>query len=316
MSNFNNCIDVSVVIGVYNAENVIADTLQSVLTQTGPLFELIVVDDGSTDNTASIIESVLSGQPSTTFLQNKRNQGLTRSLIWACELAKGKYIARIDAGDIYLPGRLAAQSKILDTQEAVGLVSCGTRFISENGEFLYSVQQTSEQLTKGLETLNPKQIRGPSHHGSVMFRSKVYEAVGGYRPDFSVAQDLDLWMRISEKSDVVAVRDIYYESTLQPSSISFRNRNRQLETTKIIVEGAKCRRSGLREPDYRRINSKNLANNSRNSRLACSKYNYFVGACLTSSNAERASDYLRLAWLNSPANLKYAVRYLWTRLAR
>src|SRR5882672_1702517 len=99
---------VSVVTSTYNGASYLENSLQSVLDQTGVQFELIVVDDGSTDGSAEILAR-LAGKDSRLRLLRQKNQGLTRALIRGCAEARGTYIARHDSDDLSLPGRLEKQ---------------------------------------------------------------------------------------------------------------------------------------------------------------------------------------------------------------
>ena len=79
------------------------------------------------------------------------------------------------------------------------MTSCGTRFVGPDGEVLYEIRQAGDELHRGLQHVDIDRVIGPSsHHTSVMFRRRSFEKVGGYRAQFRVAQDLDLWMRLSE----------------------------------------------------------------------------------------------------------------------
>ncbi len=307
--------EISVVLAAYNGAEIITPTLQSVLEQDGPSFELIVIDDGSGDHTATAIKAAITGAGVVTLLRNESNQGLTKSLIQGCAHASGKYIARIDAGDRYLPGRLARQYELIERNPSVGLVSCGTRFASANGEFLYGVSQQPGELAQGLACCELDRVRGPTHHGSTMFRRDLYETVGGYRDVFRVAQDLDLWMRFYEKSEVLAMPEILYEARIYPNSISVSRRALQLATAQVILEGARRRRAGLVEPDYRALLSAEKIVRGGSGKRNQSRYDYFVGSCLAQRDRESASRYFAHAWRRSPLNLKYGARYLRSLIA-
>jgi len=300
-------IQVSVVIAAFNAEKTIAATLGSVLSQQGPTFELILVNDGSTDQTLAVAEGVVAGVANVTVLNHSVNRGLTEALIAACSLARGRYIARIDAGDRYLPGRLKSQFQLLESEPSLGLVSCATQFTTENGENLYVVSQQPGELAAGLAQTELATISGPSHHGSTMFRRDLYEAVGGYRSAFKVAQDLDLWMRMFEQAEVRAMPEVLYQASLAPGSISVRKRNEQMHTAIHIVESARRRRSGQSELTFNG-NSASLENADGD--LSGARYHYFVACCLEQARDSRAPLYFRKAWKSSPFNIKYAARYL------
>jgi len=301
---------VSVVCSAYNAEHTIGKTIESVLAQQGVSFELIVVDDGSTDATLSAINRAMNGSNKAKLIGNKANIGLTKSLVLGCQQANGRYIARVDAGDCYLPGRLSSQSTLLDQRPDIGLVSCGTRFLSGDGEKLYEVVQQADELTAGLAQTSLTTIRGPSHHGSTMFRKSLYDQVGGYRSEFKVAQDLDLWMRMIEASEVLAQPEILYESEIEPTAISILKREQQLVAASLILECARLRRSGQTEPTINLTYSGFDSDDESPPRLARAQYEYFIGSCLEKTDSASARHYFKRAWLQSPLNFKYGFRYL------
>ncbi|MFZ1576355.1 MAG: glycosyltransferase family 2 protein, partial [Chromatiaceae bacterium] len=224
---------VSVIMSVYNGESSLTATLDSVLAQKGVVFEFIVVDDGSTDGGGAMLDDYARRDERVRVI-HRENRGLTRALMRGCAAARGQYIARQDAGDLSLPGRLARQFAFLESNPEVVLTACGSRFVGPAGEPLYEVIQQGDELQRGLEQLDSKRVRGPSHHGSVMFRRATYQAVGGYRPEFRVAQDLDLWMRLAEVGGCVAVPEVLYQACWQAGSISHLRREQQVLATGAI----------------------------------------------------------------------------------
>lgn len=306
---------VSVVLAAFNCEDTIEKTLESIRTQEGPSFELIVVDDGSTDATASVIEGALRGFPQTTVITNRQNEGLTKSLVRGCDRACGKYIARADAGDRFLPGRLLKQYELLERNASLGLISCGTRFVSAEAEPLYEIIQHPDDLALGLSRVGIESVRGPSHHGSTMFRRDIYTSVGGYRSVFRVAQDLDLWLRMSEVCEVRAMPEILYESAILPGSISVGRRQQQIATARAILEGAKRRRRGESEPSYGRLLDRSVAKHPLSARQSNARYEYFVAGCLANRDRDSAVRHFRKAWRYCPWNPRYALKYWLTRVS-
>src|SRR5258705_3382658 len=123
---------VSVILPAYNCQKFICKAIESVLQQTFTDFELIIINDGSTDNTESIIHAYTD--PRIVYSKNSENKGLIYSLNSAISLAKGKYIARMDADDICLPERLALQKTFLDQHEDIAVVASTNEFINDNAE--------------------------------------------------------------------------------------------------------------------------------------------------------------------------------------
>ena len=211
--------DVSVVMSVYNGASNLAVTMNSILSQEGVELEFIVVNDGSTDKTGEILDDYARRDDRVRVI-HQGNTGLTRALIRGCAAATGEFIARQDAGDVSLAGRLALQLDVFRNNSNVVMTSCGTRFVGPGNEVLYEVRQVGDELHRGLQHVDIGRIYGPSSHTSVMFRRETYEKVGGYRAQFDVAQDLDLWMRLAEAGMCWATPEVLCEFHLSKNSIS------------------------------------------------------------------------------------------------
>lgn len=221
----------SVVMAVFNGARTVDATLQSILTQTERDFELIVIDDGSTDDTPAILDRC--NDPRLRVI-TQSNVGLTRSLIRGCAEARAGIIARHDCGDRSRPERFARQLALLEQGHAV--VSCATRFVDADGDFLYVSRANGEDVRRSLLHDDARNIYALPHHGSAMFRRDAYARAGGYREPFRVAQDLDLWIRIARDGGTFAIDDeVLYEATVDARSISGTAREAQVRLTEIAV---------------------------------------------------------------------------------
>lgn len=188
--------EISVVLSVYNGEMYIENAIRSVLSQTFPNFELIIINDASTDSSADIIRNF--DDPRIRIVENESNIGLTASLIKGIRIAKGHYIARMDADDISLPHRFETQFSFLESHPDYALIGSSFYLINDNGETLGLVQVLTEN-TLIQEKLTEKNW---FCHGSTLIRKSAYEVVGGYNCEYKYAQDYDLWLRISEQFKV------------------------------------------------------------------------------------------------------------------
>src|ERR1700741_3964339 len=133
--------DISVVMGVYNGADHLSETIDSILAQQNVALELIVVNDGSTDESLAVLKHY-ENQQSRVRVITQENHGLTRSLITGCASARGRYIARQDSGDISDSHRLAVQKEALDTDSSLTFVSTWTEFCGPRLEHLYLVKGT------------------------------------------------------------------------------------------------------------------------------------------------------------------------------
>ncbi|MBT8040732.1 MAG: glycosyltransferase [Gammaproteobacteria bacterium] len=298
---------------VFNDAPRIPESVESVLAQKDIDFEFIIIDDGSTDDSFEILNGYAL-QDSRMRLVRQANTGLTRALRNGCELAVGVYIARQDAGDIYLEQKLARQAKILRDHPDVSMVTCGTRFVGPRGEYLFDVDLTTETVEQGLRSLDIKTIRGPSSHTSLMFRKSGYDRAGGYRPEFVVSQDLDLWLRLIEQGGIVAIPEIMIVGELSPASISGASHQLQMRLGEVLIECAKRRQIGETEEDLLRRAyglKRSLAGSSKSSQ---SNSVYFIGRLLETNRDRRCISYLREAVALDLSNWKALLRLLHAQL--
>lgn len=183
---------VSVLLPVYNGERHLTAAVESILRQSYSDFELLIIDDGSTDNSADIISRFRD--PRILLYRSESNLGLVAALNLGLSLARGKYIARMDADDISLPERLARQVSVLDARSEIGVCGCWWRSIDEKGKIL-----TEQRLPIGAnECRSWFYLYGeqPIGHPCVMYRTRLVKDIGGYESKFRHAEDFRLWTRL------------------------------------------------------------------------------------------------------------------------
>lgn len=232
---------VSVVMSVFNGERQLDTTLQSVLEQKNCKFEFIVVNDGSSDESARILDHWASKDKRLRIIHQK-NLGLTAALRKACSVAEGEFIARQDNGDISLPTRLQQQYEYLRNHHDVAMVASSTRFVGPNSERLFDVVKKGAEVEQDLAELSVQSIKGPPHHGGTMFRKEVYVKSGGYRFPFVVAQDIDLWLRLSESGRCMGLEEILYQAKFDVRGISSLRRQEQSQLCQLAIECTQHRR--------------------------------------------------------------------------
>ena len=180
---------ISVVLCTYNNAEYLVRCINSILEQKYSPLEVIIVDDASTDSTQEVL-SDFRGKRGFVFLKNERNIGLTRSLNLAVEKASHLIIARIDADDQMLPGRLKEQAKILARDDVI---------LSGSGAILqYEDEGFSLKPVRGDAVFkkSDKLLVNPFAHSSVTFKKTAFNQVGGYDESFLRCQDFDLWTRM------------------------------------------------------------------------------------------------------------------------
>jgi len=298
---------VSVVMGVYNGAESVRTSVESVLAQAADV-EVIVVDDGSRDATGEVLAGLAAADPRVRALRQE-NAGLTRALIRGCAEARGEYIARIDCGDRYLPGKIEKQLRLAAGHPQASIISCATRFVGPGEETLYESVAPAEGATERLRTLDPDQVRGPSSHGSALFPRALYEKVGGYRPQFYFAQDLDLWTRLIEIGTHVPTEEVLYEVAFGPGSISGLHRERQLECARAILDAARLRRAGQNEAPALAVAS-TIRPGAKSAPPNPAGAYYFIGSCLRQRGDPRAQQYFFKALRAKPLHLMAALRVL------
>jgi hypothetical protein len=209
---------------------------------------------------------------------------------------------------MFLPGKLVRQIEVLEAHPAAALVSCGTRFVGPRGETLYELQSDTWDATEYLLTLDGKRLRGPFGHGSVVFRRNLYEQVGGYRAEFYLSQDLDLWIRLAEHGAHLIVPEILFQVIFSPASISGSQRSEQVTITTLILECARLRRMGYSEAAVLKRASLIIPDRSKPSNFNRARALYFIGQCLHKRKDQRAAGYFRDALRENPLHIKSAVR--------
>jgi len=230
---------VSVVMAVYNAEPWLVEAVDSVLGQTFADFELVVVDDGSVDATPEILRKL--HDPRLRVI-TQRQLGQTPALNHGLRVARGVLIARMDGDDVALPARFARQVAFLRAHPEVGLLGTACREISASGEVLRTITPPSDD-----RALRRVLIRtNPFTHSSMMFRRTVLDASGWYDERFVVAQDYDLWLRMSRLTRLASLDEPLVLRRLAPGQLSSAR-----DTTRIHDEVAaklKALRSGTYAP--------------------------------------------------------------------
>ena len=182
---------VSILLPLYNSEKFIVEAIDSVLCQTFQDFELLVIDDKSTDCSAEIVYKYTDKRIK---LHRRDHFGLIDSLNYGISQAKGELIARFDSDDICLPDRLVRQVDFLNDHSEVGVLSGGAYLIDSKGrqsKKAVKMPQLHDEIVLSLENFS-----NPIMHPTVMVRRDLLISHGGYRKDFSVAEDYELWLRM------------------------------------------------------------------------------------------------------------------------
>jgi glycosyltransferase involved in cell wall biosynthesis len=232
---------VSVVMAVYNCERYLEEAVESILNQTFRDFEFIIINDGSTDRSSELL-NCLASKDGRIRLVHQENIGLTTSLNHGLYMARGELIARMDADDIALPCRFDHQVGFLQKHQDVVLLGGEVELISEQGvELGPRGQPTDEQEIRRRLLLGDG---GVITHPAIMFRRSVALKVGGYDLRFSTTQDLDLFIRLSERGKVTNLPETVLKWRQHGGSVN-RTRSDTWSVMKRIAVGGAIERMGV-----------------------------------------------------------------------
>lgn len=206
---------VSVVLPVYNGSEYLSEAITSILGQTYPNFELIIIDDGSTDDSAAIISSFRDGR--IRFLQQE-NRGIVATLNRGIELAGGRYIARQDADDMSLPERFSRQVSFLESHPEYGMVGTWAEIWQGRAPGQHSHRWAPDDLALKFDLL----FDNPFVHSSMMVRKSALHEVGLYsmRGRAQYPEDYELWSRIARRFKVANIPEVLHIYREVPRSLS------------------------------------------------------------------------------------------------
>ncbi len=222
---------VSIVICTHNREGLIKRAIDSVLSQSFYDYELIIIEDGSTDNTHTIINSYSDERIK--YYKNEVNRGITKSRNRGCQIAEGKYIAMLDSDDWWLDeNKLELQVSFLDSYPAVGVIGTGIVLYDSDNNFVKEdiFERDDKSIRKCI--LSKNQFA----QSSVVFRRDAYIAAGGYDESLSVCEDLDLWLKIGTKYQLANIEEAMTAYFVNPEGITKLDRRRVNKTTDRIIK--------------------------------------------------------------------------------
>ena len=208
----------------YNCERYVSESINSILNQTYKNFEFLIIDDCSKDKTALIVKELSLNDSRIKIFNNKKNIGLTKSLIKLTKFVKGDFIARIDGDDISFSNRFEEQIKWFKKNPKGILLGTSGIKIHEDGNKIKDLNippLNSSKIVKKLIFTNFYL------HSSMMFKKIPFLKVGGYRKFFTFSQDYDLWCRMSKIGEIGNLAKNLIKIRSHEKSISFKKKNKQ-----------------------------------------------------------------------------------------
>lgn len=235
---------ISVVLPVYNGEAYVREAVESILAQTFTDFELIAINDGSTDGSSAILRELAKRDPRIVLVE-RPNVGLVSALNEGIQRARAPFIARMDADDVAVPERFALQLARMKDEPALGVLGSFIRIMDKTG---CAIRLGDYPVTPA-ETARFLEHGSPLAHPSAMMRKDAVLKAGGYRGVFSHCEDYDLWFRVSELGYAIAnLPKPLLNYRVHGANVSIVHREAQ-ELGAIVARLAhRCRRAGLPDP--------------------------------------------------------------------
>lgn len=233
---------ISVLMGLYNCAETLEQSVNSIINQTYQNWELILCDDGSTDNTYNVAKSLTDIDDRIILIKNDSNKGLNITLNNCLSYASGEYIARMDGDDDCFPERFQKQIDFLESQNEFDIVSSPMIFFDESGDWgrNYNIEYpTKENIIEG----------SPICHAPVMMRKKCMDKVGGYSVDKKMlrVEDVNLWIKLYGAGyRCYNIQEPLYKMRNDKNAFSRRKYRYRINSTYVRLKGCKMLGLGLK----------------------------------------------------------------------
>ena len=229
---------VTVLMPVFNGEEYIKDAIESILSQTMGDYEFLMINDGSSDYSLDIMMEYERIDKRIRLI-SKNNTGITDTLRYGMSIAKGKWVARQDVDDISEKERLSRQLDYVRSNSRTRLVGCGMRAINREGTLVSEYRYPSEEkaLIKGMVSSGKM-----FPHTSAFIDKSAALSVGNYRGRIKRGQDIDLWMRISERYSISCLDEALVKVRIHESQVSKKEGGLEMMTYQKIVLASRYER--------------------------------------------------------------------------
>lgn len=232
---------ISVLMPVYNAERYVVEAVESILGQTFTDFEFIIIDDGSTDQSLRILQRY-ADKDKRIRLVSRENRGLVATLNEMIDMAKGQFLARMDADDVSLPDRFERQICYIAKNKECVAVGCRALLIDPDGLPLKPFLDFL--LHDDIDRAHIACIGGAICHPSVMMRKEAVIYIGGYKYEYPYAEDIDLFLRLADIGKLHNLGEMLLKYRLHYESIGHGYALEQRKSAFSAVADA-CRRRGV-----------------------------------------------------------------------
>lgn len=219
---------ISVILPVHNGEKFLRQAILSVQEQSYNNWELIIINDGSTDSSGKIIEEFSQADNRIKSFHTEKS-GVAKSLNYGLSLTKGEFIARIDSDDIWLPQKLEYQLGRFQNIPALFLLGASVLLIDENRDPLPVQKGFNNRRLLNYQEIKKKFLRNNLFcHSSVMFRKEMLNIIGHYNPQFKNSEDYEYWIRAVKKVNCEISDEVLVYYRVWSQAVSFRKREEQI----------------------------------------------------------------------------------------
>jgi len=204
---------ISVIIPAFNAEDTILRAINSVRNQNISSLELIVIDDGSADNTVNVVANNIRKNESLHLIRMQKNSGVSAARNAGIRAARGKFLAFLDADDTWLPEKLSKQIEVMKKDSSITLVSCNSELISESG-IPVKEGHLNRPPVEGNDAWKTLLMYNFLPTPTVVTLTNLVKEIGGFDEALAVGEDLDLWIKLGLRGKVVVLKEIltnYYD---------------------------------------------------------------------------------------------------------
>ena len=211
---------ISVIMSVYNQEKFLSESVESVLCQSESSFEFLIIDDASSDRSYDLIKNYSKIDVRIKLYKNSKNLGLTKSLNKLLKIAKGKYIARMDADDISSKNRFKNELSVMSSNQDVSVVFSKADLVDASGNII--CEKWQPENIKDIITSMP--YHNYITHSTCMIRASIIGDLGGYNEKYKLAQDWELWLRmINSNLTFYSVNKVLLKLRMHEDNISRKN---------------------------------------------------------------------------------------------
>lgn len=235
---------ISVLMGIYNCSSTLREAVKSIEQQTYQNWELIMCDDGSSDDTFKVASEIAKSDEHIILLKNETNMGLNKTLNKCFKASNGEFIARMDGDDICVPERFEKQLSVLKNKNNISIVSSRMFLFDEGGTWGKTPQRE-------YPTIRDVVTSSPICHAPVMMYRKCLEKVGGYTEDSKVlrVEDVDLWIKLYAAGfRCYNIPETLYGMRNDKNAFNRRKYRYRINETRVRLKG--CRYFKLKFTDY------------------------------------------------------------------